>query len=298
MLSALLGGTCLARALFLGLNLSKFFYNYRMVSNLLAVSRGLRLLGLREADMLLGSTQASFNHWANFPPNSQRFEDDEPGQNLLGGAAQIDLFNEDMSLQRVLMGLAGRFEEDDPLNKRLEFARGDTLFVYLVGHGGDDFIRVKYLEVLFARNFSDFFEELFVGGKAAAALVISDSCSAGTLFATVERERVDALLFGSSTWDDSALSLGFDRYVGQPLKDRFSYPFAKMLERLAGSRRPVPLPAFLRKFSHELIGSTALHFNHWRLAGDLRPFFENVPPRTETFDLDSRAAELERVFGP
>jgi len=54
-------------------------------------------------------------------------------------------------------------------------------------------------------------------------LVLSDTCSAGTLFSKTNGERVKAILLGSSEWDDYALSTGWDNYIGQPLKDKFSY---------------------------------------------------------------------------
>lgn len=54
-------------------------------------------------------------------------------------------------------------------------------------------------------------------------MVLSDTCSAGTLFFKTNGENVKAILLGSSEYDDFALSSGWDHYIGQPLKDKFSY---------------------------------------------------------------------------
>lgn len=290
---------CLSRSLFLGLNGSKFFYNYRMVSNLLALTRVLHRLGLTNTDMLLLSNQASFNHWANHPPNTQRLEDDDLGRNLLTAGVEVDLMGEDVSLRRHLMGVAGRFEADDPLNKRLRFGGQDTIFIFFTGHGGDYYLDLRYRETLFAQQFADAFHDLFISGKVARGVVVSDSCSAGTLFHAVRGDVVDALLLGASTWGNPALSMGFDKHLGQPLKDRFSYLLIREIEEVEKGASGMLLTDLLRKFTPHLVQSTLLHFNHLRSGkeSDLRPFFSNPPQRPEVIDIESHSEELGAIFG-
>ena len=85
-----------------------------------------------------------------------------------------------MSLDLHLQSFAGKFDEELPMNKKLDFTDVDTIFIYLTGHGGDKYMKVKYKEILFSKHFSDFIEDLFISKKVKQAFVISDTCSAGT----------------------------------------------------------------------------------------------------------------------
>ena len=212
-------------------NNSKYYYNYRMVTNTIALYQKLKSSGFTDEDILTGSNQATFNSYANYPPNTQRHEDNNLKSNILDANTEIDLMSEDINLKRHLMAFNGRYEEGDPMNKRIDFRDVDNIFIFLTGHGGDKYMKIQYLEILFSRHFSDFFKDLFIRHKVDSALVMSDTCSAGTLFYTVD-DDVNALLIGSSSWDDYALSMGYDKYIGQPLKDKFSYNFIKYLEEI------------------------------------------------------------------
>ncbi len=64
-----------------------------------------------------------------------------------------------------MMAFSGRYEEFDPLNKRVNLENAETLLLYLTGHGGDLYMKIMYFEILFSYHFSDFFEELFASEK-------------------------------------------------------------------------------------------------------------------------------------
>lgn len=243
------------------LNNSKYYYNYRMATNVSAIYNSLKKLGYTSQNMLLLSNQATFNHPANFPANTQRLHDDNIKQNLITENFQIDSFYDDVTLKKHTMAFSGRYEQFDTLNKRMDLEGVDNLLIYLTGHGGDLYMKVLYLEIMFARHFSDFFEELFAGGKIKKALVLSDTCSASTLFNTTSGDDVNAVLFGSSEWDDYALSTGFDSYIGQPLKDRFSFAFVKLLDEIFKKDRKLSFEDFIAEFPKKKIESSSFFFN-------------------------------------
>jgi len=166
--------------------------------------------------MYINSNQSTFNHPANYPPNTQRRLDDNifEKSNVLTENFDQNFFYFDSSLKRHTMAFSGRCEEFDPISKCFDFENVDKLLLYLTGHGGDLYMKIMYHEILFSYHFSDFLEELFASGKIEKAFVISDTCSAGTLFTTTEGDYVKAVLLGSSEWDNSALSSGFDKYIG------------------------------------------------------------------------------------
>lgn len=280
------------------INNSKYYYNYRMVSNVLSIYNMLKNLGFSDDEILSGSNQTTFNFPANYPQNTQRTHDDDLKHNLLNEETDLDLTYEDINLWRHLLAFNGRHEENDPLNKRAMLNDLETYFLYLTGHGGDKYMKIQYLEILFSRHFSDFFEELFIRKKVDRALVVSDTCSAGTLFYTTTAQA-KALLIGSSGWDEYALSEGFDKYIGQPLKDKLSSQFTKMLEGFWKSGSNLNFEGMIEKFNRRTIESDLLYFNHmgknkkdiW-----LREFFDRKDDPLEVFEFDKSAEQLKGMF--
>lgn len=103
-------------------------------------------------------------------------------------------------------------------------------------------MKIQYLEIFFSRHFSDSIADAHARAKYGRVLAISDTCSAGTLFYTTTAP--DGVFYGSSGWDMYSLSEGFDKYIGQPLKDRFSYRFQKWV-RLLGAQKQFSFEDFL-----------------------------------------------------
>jgi phosphatidylinositol glycan class K len=280
------------------LNNSKYYYNYRMVSNVLSIYNMVKNLGFSDDEILSGSNQATFNYPANYPQNTQRMYDDDIKHNLLNEETDLDLSYEDITLWRHLLAFNGRHEDNDPLCKRSVKNNLETYFIYLTGHGGDRYMKIQYLEILFSRHFSDFFEELFVSKKVDRALVMSDTCSAGTLFYTTTA-TANALLIGSSSWDEHALSEGFDKYIGQPLKDKMSSAFVKILEKFWKTGSNITFEGLIEKFDKRTIESDLLYFNFlgknkkdiW-----LREFLEKKDDQNEVFEFEKSSDQLKGMF--
>ena len=116
----LLPSMSLERSAAVLLNNAKYYYNYRMVSNVTGMYQGLKRLGFSDQDIMIGSNQTTFNFWANSPQNMQRIEDNNIKNNLIDKDTEIDILYEDMNLKRHLMAFSGRYEEGDTINKRIE----------------------------------------------------------------------------------------------------------------------------------------------------------------------------------
>lgn len=132
------------------MNNSYYYFNYRMAGNVIGLTQKLKKLGFPKEDIFVVSNQASFNYPANFPPNTQRFIDDEPGKNELDHKIEYNRFYEDASLDTHLNAFSGRHEEFDPLFKRVDYDGVDNIFIFLTGHGGDYYMKVLYQDILFA----------------------------------------------------------------------------------------------------------------------------------------------------
>lgn len=296
-LSAFIGQSTSRNAAVL-INNSKYYYNYRMVSNVMALANSLHKLGFSDSDLLVCSHQTAFNYPANTPANTQRNIDDDLQHNLLTPQSKIGLVYEDVSLWRHLLAFNGRHEEDDPLSFRPLRGPVDNYFLYLTGHGGDKYMKIQYLQILFSRHFSDFLEDLFVSKKVNRAVAISDSCSAGTLFYTAT-DNVRAYLLGTSTWDDYSVSDGFDKALGQPVRDKFSSRFHKLLDRIWRTNQSVTLDDLERQFDKATIDSTLLSFNYLhkhRKNVLLNDFVSQPKVHKEVFPFKETASEMRELF--
>ena len=100
------------------LNNSKYYYNYRMVSNTLAIYNNLKAIGYTDEEIQVQNNQCTYNLPANIPPGYQRIDDDNISKNLVNQNMQLDLNLEDVSLKRHIMSIANRYEQYDSLNKR------------------------------------------------------------------------------------------------------------------------------------------------------------------------------------
>lgn len=106
-------------------------------------------------------------------------------------------------------------------------------------------MKIQYHEIFFSKHFKDAIADASARKRYEKVLTISDTCSAGTLFYTTDSPN--GFYWGSSGWDEYSLSMGYDSYIGQPLKDRFSYNFIKWLGKL-NLTRSTTFQSFLGKF--------------------------------------------------
>lgn len=269
-----------------------------MVTNVLELQNKLIGLGFNKDDIVSGSNQMTFNSGSNYPPNTQRKIDNDLNSNILKKGVKLDNTRNDVNLKRHLLSFNGRYERYDPISKRAIPNYSENYFIYLVGHGGDKYMKIRYLEIMFSRHFSDFFEELFISNKVSQAFVFSDTCSAGTLFYTVDK-KARAFMIGSSGWDEYSTSDGSDEYIGQALRDKSSFVFFEMLQEMINTKKDYKMSDFigrLKKASPEL---NPLNFNFLkkpRSKISMRQFL--VPDQSyEELDLQAEVIKAKNLFG-
>jgi glycosylphosphatidylinositol transamidase (GPIT) subunit GPI8 len=70
------------------------------------------------------------------------------------------LTGEDSSIENHFNILSGWYHEYYSLNKSPEYKRNSNLFIYIVGHGGDEYMKVLYKDILFSKHVSLFLEDI------------------------------------------------------------------------------------------------------------------------------------------
>lgn len=127
------------------------------------------------------------------------------------------------SVAEILMGFYSPFTLN---KKKFKLQPSEPLFVYVTGHGGDTYFKIREREALIDEQFVHIFNILRSKTDGNFA-VISDSCSAITPFEKVTTDGFIAL--GSSSFEEKSLSHGYDIALNQPKTDDFSFYFDEVL---------------------------------------------------------------------
>lgn len=93
--------------------------------------------------------------------------------------------------------------------------------VYLTGHGGDFYFKIRERQAVVAQNMKDVLSDLGRRKPEMPVFILIDSCSAITPYEGVEEQNIIAL--GSSSLDEKSLSMGYDKLVNCPKSDEFTY---------------------------------------------------------------------------
>jgi glycosylphosphatidylinositol transamidase (GPIT) subunit GPI8 len=56
--------------------------------------------------------------------------------------------------------MSGRYNDYYPINKSPDYNENDNLFIYIVGHGGDEYMKILYKDILFSKHLSLFLGDL------------------------------------------------------------------------------------------------------------------------------------------
>jgi glycosylphosphatidylinositol transamidase (GPIT) subunit GPI8 len=75
---------------------------------------------------------------------------------------EIDYKGDDVTVENFLRVLTGRHDPTTPRNKRLNSNHNSNLFIYISGHGGDQFLKFRDTEILTAQDLAYAIQELDV----------------------------------------------------------------------------------------------------------------------------------------
>lgn len=124
------------------------------------------------------------------------------------------------------------------------------------GHGGDDYLKVQDTDVIFSQEFADAVDDLYSKCGYKELLLISDSCSAGTIFVKIQAPGVYAI--GSSSWKEKSYSHGYDNFINQPKQDLFSHETVNFLSKKLPLKDSLNLVDMMDYYSYERIKAHTL----------------------------------------
>jgi len=99
----------------------------------------------------------------------------------------------------------GRVSPDTPRSKRLLTDDRSNVFVYMTGHGGDEFLKFQDAEEISAFDIADAFEQMWEKRRYHEILFMIDTCQANTMYSKLYSPNI--LASGSSELDESSYSV-------------------------------------------------------------------------------------------
>jgi phosphatidylinositol glycan class K len=208
------------------LSSSKFFFNYRHTGNTLALYHHLKRMGVTDDRIILMLPENHACNARNAFPGTLHFEV-ETRENLYCDDIEIDYKGDDLTFESILNLFRGRYEAGLPQHRRLQ--ANERLFVYLNGHGGENFFKIQDTEVVHSEDFAKVFRELAHKGLYSEALIILDTCEALSLFDQVDAPNI--VMMGTSVTGQHALSNQIDGQINTYLNDKFTYYLYQYLKQ-------------------------------------------------------------------
>ena len=118
------------------------------MANTLGMYRTVKRLGIPDSNIILMlADDAACNPRNKFPgnvwPSSHRLD-------LYGENVEVDYRGYEVSVENVIRVLTGRLPPNTPRSKRLESDARSNVFLYMTGHGGDEFLKFQDYEEISA----------------------------------------------------------------------------------------------------------------------------------------------------
>eukprot|EP01057_Protomagalhaensia_wolfi_P004224 Protomagalhaensia_wolfi_Nauph_80__4223@NODE_42_length_4330_cov_209_921697_g34_i0_p1_GENE_NODE_42_length_4330_cov_209_921697_g34_i0NODE_42_length_4330_cov_209_921697_g34_i0_p1_ORF_typecomplete_len305_score8_99Peptidase_C13/PF01650_18/1e51Peptidase_C14/PF00656_22/0_00024_NODE_42_length_4330_cov_209_921697_g34_i031194033 len=210
---------------------STYFHNYRHVTNAFIIYRIVKWLGVPDSKIHLIVGECSACDPRNIDHGRLYFE---PGRLTdiydTSGQVEVDLRGANVHSVSWMTLMSGRKERYTPWSNILKSNEHSNVFVYLSGHGGNQFTKFQDFDELSSDEIAEAFLELKVKRKYRELFFLVDSCEALTL--GDEILAPNTLVLGSSKIGENAYSCNDDSVIGLSLMDRFTYKTALLFQSL------------------------------------------------------------------
>lgn len=280
---------------------SRFWFNYRHLSNTLSLYRTVKRLGIPDSQILLLLPDDMACNPRNAFPGTV-YSNADRRMDLYGENVEVDYRGYEVTVENFIRLLTDRWEDGVPASKRLLTDEGSNIVIYMTGHGGNEFLKFQDSEEISSWDLADAFSQMREKKRYNELLFMIDTCQANTLYRQFYADGVIAT--GSSEEDESSYSHHADNDVGVAVIDRWTYYVLEFLEKEVTSISS-------EKTLGDLFDSYDVEKIHSRpgVRWDLFPggeeagrnrrvvdFFGNVQG-VEVQDQDSRASLLQDIEG-
>lgn len=199
------------------------------MANVLSMYRTVKRLGIPDSQIILMlSDDVSCNPRNTFPGTV--YNNADRGLDLYGENIEVDYRGYEVTVENFIRLLTDRWDADIPRSKRLLTDDRSNIFIYLTGHGGNEFLKFQDAEEIGAVDIADAFEQMSEKKRYNEILFMIDTCQANTMYSKFYSPNI--LAVGSSEIEENSYSHHADLDVGVAVIDRFTYYNLEFLESI------------------------------------------------------------------
>ncbi|EMD36020.1 hypothetical protein CERSUDRAFT_115947 [Gelatoporia subvermispora B] len=206
---------------------SRYWFNYRHMANALGMYRTVKRLGIPDSNIILMlADDAACNSRNKYPgcvfSNKGRHLD------LYGDNIEVDYRGYEVTVENFLRVLTGRMDPSVPRSKRLLTDDRSNIFVYMTGHGGNEFLKFQDNEEISAFDIADAFEQMWQKKRYNEIFFMIDTCQATTMYSKFYSPNV--LATGSSQIRENSYSHENDNDIGVAVIDSYTHYVLEFME--------------------------------------------------------------------
>ncbi|KAI5958078.1 irc3 [Candida theae] len=208
---------------------SRFWFNYRHMANVLSFYRTVKRLGIPDSQIILMlSDDVACNARNAFPGTV--FNNMDQALDLYGSSIEVDYRGYEVTVENFIRLLTDRWGPEQPRSKRLLTDENSNIFIYLTGHGGNEFLKFQDAEEIGAHDIADAFAQMHEKKRYNEIFFMIDTCQANTMYEHIYSPNI--LCIGSSKLDESSYSHHSDLDIGVAVIDRFTFFALDFLEKI------------------------------------------------------------------
>jgi phosphatidylinositol glycan class K len=199
------------------------------MANALGMYRTVKRLGIPDSNIILMlADDTSCNLRNKFPgsvyANAGRLLD------LYGDNIEVDYRGYEVTVENFIRVLTGRMEPSVPRSKRLLTDERSNIFVYMTGHGGNEFLKFQDNEEISAFDIADAFEQMYQKKRYNEIFFMIDTCQANTMYSQLYSPNIFAV--GSSNLGENSYSHINDNDIGVAVIDAFTHYVLQFMEKI------------------------------------------------------------------
>jgi phosphatidylinositol glycan class K len=149
---------------------------------------------------------------------------------LYGDNVEVDYRGYEVTVESFIRVLTGRHDTHVPRSKRLLTDDRSNVFIFMTGHGGDDFLKFQDAEEIGAQDIADAIGQMFEKKRYNELLFMIDTCQAATMYSKITSPNV--LACASSLKGESSYSHHASNDIGVAVIDRFTFYNLETLEKI------------------------------------------------------------------
>lgn len=208
---------------------SRFWFNYRHMANALSMYRTVKRLGIPDSQIILMlSDDIACNPRNAF--QGEVFNNADRQLELYGDNIKVDYRGYEVTVENFIRLLTDRWPKEQPRSKRLLTDENSNIFIYLTGHGGDEFLKFQDAEEISSYDIADAFEQMYEKKRYNEIFFMIDTCQANTMYSKFYSPNI--ISCGSSALHESSYSHHSDVEIGVAVIDRFTYFTLEFLENI------------------------------------------------------------------